>query len=361
MRHRLIFYLSVAVAVCSTCLPAYADDIFTVVIDAGHGGKDPGAVNGKYKEKTVNLNVALRTGELIERNCSNVRVIYTRKQDVFVPLNTRAEIANRAKADLFISIHTNASASSSPYGVETYLLGAEEERTSANLSVAIQENKAILLEDDYKVNYAGYDPNSTESQIIFEFMQNEYQRESLKMAGLVQQELSGYAKRRDRGVHQAGFLVLWKSAMPSILVELGFISNQTDLKYMTSANGVEVLSSSIYRAFSKYLDEVRTQQSEIETAKKNATVHNGTPVFKVQFLASSTAVRTDSPKFKGLPDVDYYKDGDIYKYTAGNTTDYDEAARILKKVRASYGDAFIIAFRNGERTDLQQARKEAAK
>ena len=228
-----IFGFLIAAFSLTLALPASAVDDqgkFILVIDAGHGGKDPGAVNGKNQEKSINLNVALKMGKLIEENCKDVKVIYTRKTDVFVELYKRADIANKAGADMFISIHTNSAKSKAANGAETYLLGVEENRTSANLNAALEENKAILLENDYQAHYEGYDPNSPESMIIFEFMQNEYQKESLKMAQFTQNQMVGSAKRPDRGVHQAGYLVLWKSTMPSILIELGFISNDAECK-----------------------------------------------------------------------------------------------------------------------------------
>ena len=228
MRKVQIYLGIIAIAFCLTMtLPAGAvdqDGQFILVIDPGHGGKDPGAVNGKNQEKAINLNVALKLGKLIEDNCKDVKVIYTRKTDVFVELYKRADIANKAGADMFISIHTNSAKNKSANGAETYLLGVEENRTSANLNAALEENKAILLENDYQTHYEGYDPNSPESMIIFEFMQNEYQKESLKMASFTQDQMISSAKRPDRGVHQAGYLVLWKSTMPSILCSFNFSS-----------------------------------------------------------------------------------------------------------------------------------------
>lgn len=356
-----------------------AADTFTVVIDAGHGGKDPGAVNGKKQEKDINLNVALEAGRLIQQNCKDVTVIYTRDTDVFVELAKRADIANKAKADFFISIHTNSAKNTSANGAETYLLGSEENRTSANLSVATQENSAILLEKDYQTNYAGYDPKSPESQIIFEFMQNEYQKESLNMASLVQKELVGTAKRHDRGVHQAGFLVLWKSAMPSILIELGYISNQADRDYMTSTKGVQELGKSIYQAFKSYLESTRSQKELIARAQGGSTVApsdkdtssksaqtgkkkgQDAPVFKIQFMTSDTKLGASNARFKGLKGVESYKDGKLYKYTCEPTTSYSEARKNQTKVREKYKDAFIVAFRGSERIDLQKAIQEAGK
>lgn len=364
--------LSVCIALAFNTALTQAADTFTVVIDAGHGGKDPGAVSGKSQEKTINLNVALKLGELIKSNCTDVKVIYTRQTDVFVELYRRAEIANKANADLFISIHTNAAKSTAAQGAETYLLGAEENRTSANLSVAMEENRAILLESDYETHYEGYDPNSPESQIIFEFMQNEYQKESLDMATLVQEQLTGYARRPDHGVHQAGYLVLWKSAMPSILVELGYISNQTDRNYLVSSKGVDEMSKAIYLAFDKYLSSRRKLAMTNSTAASPAAASSGkqtesqtvsgSPVtFSVQILTSSTVLKKNDYRIKGLKNVSYYQDGKLYKYTASPTSDYEEAKKELKKLRATFKDAFIIAMKDGSRIDLQQAIRESGK
>ncbi len=200
----------------------YNSDKFVVVIDPpGHGGKDGGAVRGIYKEKDINLAVALILGDLIEENLKDVKVVYTRKKDVFIDLDKRAQIANKAKANLFISIHTNSTAakSTTASGADTYILGLT--RSAENLEVAKRENSVILLEDDYSTKYEGFDPNSTESYIIFEFMTNKYMEQSLKFATHIQKDFKNVAKRTDRGVRQAGFLVLRKSSMPSVLIELG--------------------------------------------------------------------------------------------------------------------------------------------
>lgn len=348
------------------------DGNFVIVIDPGHGGKDPGAMSGKNTEKSINLNVALKMGQLIEKNCRKVKVIYTRKTDVFIELNRRGEIANKANADLFVSIHTNSAKSSSARGAETYLLGVEENRTSANLSVAMEENKAILYESDYQTRYEGYDPKSPESQIIFEFMQNEYQKESLKFAGMVQKQMVSQARRSDRGVHQAGFLVLWKTAMPSILVELGFISNSDDCRYMTSQKGVEELATSLYKAFVSYLEDYRKQTAKSVNLTQTASgssktteqdtrqASSGTtssPVFKIQFLLSKEELKSSDNRIRNLPDVEYYKEGGQYKYTCGNTSDYNEITRLQAEVRKRYKDAFVIAFLNGSKITVREARE----
>lgn len=348
-------------AFCS--MPASAIDAegnFVVVIDPGHGGRDPGAVNGRNLEKTINLNVALKMGSLIENNCKNVKVIYTRKTDVFVELERRGEIANKAGADLFVSIHTNSAKNKSAKGAETFLLGVEENRTSANLSVAMEENKAILYESDYETRYEGYDPNSPESLIIFEFMQNEYQKESLKFADMVQKQLFSHARRPDRGVHQAGFLVLWKAAMPSILVELGFISNTEECRYMTSQKGVDELGSSLYRAFVKYLEEYRKQMSKsvnlsAPASESGRAAGDNKPVFKVQFMISSQPLQSDDNRINNLPDVDYYKENNQYKYVCGKTSDYESILKLQTEVRKRYKDAFIVAFLDDKKIGVREA------
>ena len=238
--------LCTLLALCAQWAGAY-----TVVIDAGHGGKDSGAVGKVAKEKNINLAVALKLGELIEANCPDVKVIYTRKTDVFVELHQRARIANKAKADLFISVHTNAMPNKIiRRGTETYTLGMH--RAADNLAVAKRENSVITLESNYEQRYEGFDPNSSESYIIFELMQDKNMESSVKLAGLIQKQFRTTAGRVDKGVHQAGFLVLRATSMPSVLVELGYINNPSDVTYLTSTAGVNALAKSIYNAFVAY-------------------------------------------------------------------------------------------------------------
>ena len=354
-------------AVCLTlALPVNAvdkDGKFVLVIDAGHGGKDPGAVNGKNQEKSINLNVALKMGKLIEDNCKDVKVIYTRKTDVFVELYKRADIANKAGADMFISVHTNSAKNKSANGAETYLLGVEENRTSANLNAALEENKAILLENDYEAHYEGYDPNSPESMIIFEFMQNEYQKESLKMATFTQNQMVSSAKRPDRGVHQAGYLVLWKSTMPSILIELGFISNDAECKYLVSQKGVDEMSQSLYNAFREYLDyHNKLLEKAVPTAQAIGNKSSeDLPVYKVQFMSLKNPLKSNDKKLKAYPNVDYYQEGGMYKYTCGDTTDYEEIQKTKKDVQKKYKDAFVIAVYKGERITVKKAQEISSK
>ena len=342
------------------------DGNFVLVIDPGHGGKDPGAVNGKNQEKTINLNVALKMGKLIEDNCKNVKVIYTRKTDVFVELYKRADIANKAGADMFISVHTNSAKNKSANGAETYLLGVEENRASANLNVALEENKAILFENDYETHYEGYDPNSPESMIIFEFMQSEYQKESLKMATFNQNQMVKSAKRPDRGVHQAGYLVLWKSAMPSILIELGFISNDAECKYLVSQKGVDEMGQSLYKAFCEYLDYHNKQLDKaVPTSQaignEDTDKSESLPVYKVQFMSLKNPLKSNDKRLKAYSNVSYFKESGVCKYTCGDTTDYNAILKTKAEVQKKYKDAFVIAFYKGKKISVKEAREIEAK
>src|SRR5574344_185258 len=306
----LIFILVVFVEMISVG----ADKRFTLVIDAGHGGHDAGALGAFSKEKNINLNVALAFGRNVEQNCPDVKVIYTRKTDVFVPLDDRADIANRNKADLFVSIHTNALPGGHiARGLETYTLGMA--RASANLDVAKRENSVILVEKDYKQRYEGFNPNSSESYIMFEFMQDKYMEKSVDLAKYVQNRACSVARRPDKGVHQAGFLVLRCTSMPSCLIELGFITTPDEEAYLNSDAGIDALGRGIYRAFVNYksghnskvtmpfkADEdqadipniVETKSDEDSVVKEKSSpvaVHNNQntdeiPVFNVPIVAS---------------------------------------------------------------------------
>lgn len=344
---------------------------FTVIIDAGHGGKDPGAIsaNKKLYEKDVTLKVALMVGESIKKNHPEVKVLYTRKTDVFVGLNDRARMANKANADLFISIHTNAAKNRTAKGAETYTLGIEEERTERNLEIAKRENGVIFLEDNHEKTYANFNPNSPESYIIFEYMQSEFVKESIHMAQYVQEHLASDANRHDRGVRQAGFLVLNATSMPSILVELGYISNAEDAKYLGSESGQKRMSRCISEAFDKYYTDLMklnasqpavesTRSTTIPASKEQPKAIQGDeqqPVFKVQFLSSSKQLAAEDKAFKGLKPVEFYYDKGLYKYTYGSSTNYNDIIRIKKKVNEKFKDAFIVAFVQGERIDTQQA------
>ena len=373
------------------------------MIDPGHGGHDPGAVGKISKEKNINLNVALKLGNMIKKNCDDVKVIFTRTKDVFIPLNRRAEIANNAKADLFISIHTNALANNrTAKGASTWTLGLA--KSDANLAVAQRENSVILYESDYKTRYAGFNPNSAESYIIFEFMQDKYMEQSVHLASLVQKQFRHTCKRVDRGVHQAGFLVLKASAMPSILVELGFISTPEEERYLNSEEGTGTLAKGIYRAFLTYKKEheirltgasrtiipddeemsenelAATQPKEEKTdsapvqtelvaqAKPQqrpitveSATNSGEITFKIQILTSSSPLTKNDKRLKGLKDVDYYKEKGLYKYTYGASTDYNKVLRSKRAITDKFKDAFIIAFRDGEKMNINAAIAEFKK
>ena len=343
---------------------------FTVVIDAGHGGKDPGALsaNGKVREKDITLKVALLVGESIVKKHPEVKVLYTRKSDVFVGLNDRARMSNKADADLFISIHVNAAENRSAKGAETYTLGVEEARTERNLEIAKRENGVILLEDNHEKTYANFNPNSPESYIIFEYMQSEFVKESIHIAQYVQSNFANDANRLDRGVRQAGFLVLNATSMPSILVELGYISNAEEAKYLASATAQQHLSSCISKAFDRYYADLKklsdgathpavSEPTEVveEQPASVPVVDEDAPVFKVQFLSSAKKLSKGNQAFKGLTPVDCYYDKGLYKYTYGASTDYNKILRLKRKVNEKFKDAFIVAFVKGERIDTKKA------
>ncbi len=363
---------------------------FKLVIDAGHGGKDPGAIGRFSREKNINLAVAKAFGKLVETNCKDVEVIYTRQTDIFVPLDKRADIANKANADLFISIHTNALPGKViARGTETYTLGMA--RAEANLEVAKRENAVILIENDYNERYQGFDPNSSESYIMFEFMQDKYMEQSVNLAKLIQKEFRTTGGRPDKGVHQAGFLVLRQTSMPSVLIELGYISTHDEEAFLNSENGKRKLSESIYNAFIQYRQTYDKRQTS--TKKTNAEVPQETApkehqkmtqsdiaklineekqpsqdsiqtntettqdqlVFKVQILVSQRQLHSGSAQLKGLSPVGFYKENNLYKYTYGDTADYKEAIQNKNKIKKQFKDAFIVAFLNDQKIDLKEA------
>ena len=402
MKKRLFVFLWIT---CTfVALATAASRKFTLVIDAGHGGTDAGAVGTITKEKHINLNVALAFGRLVERNCPDVRVIYTRKTDVFVPLHTRADIANRNKADLFISIHTNV-------GMH---------RAADNLDVAKRENSVILIETDYKERYQGFDPRSAESYIMFEFMQDRNMAQSVDLAKYVQRRTCASAGRSDKGVKQAGFLVLRETSMPSCLIELGFISTPDEERYLHSAAGVEQLGRGIYQAFvdyrNKYDKNIKVpfkaetrqevnipavvpqeepkvapkEESKVVVNKEPKVVVNeepkvvvneepqaapkeepqviapvesqvaapASPVFKVQILASSFRLKPNDVALKGLTEATCYEEGGMFKYTVGASEDYNEISQLRKSILDKFPQAFIIAFKEGKKMNVSEAIRE---
>lgn len=389
-----------------------ADRKFVLVIDAGHGGRDAGAL-GKYsKEKNINLNVALAFGKYVERNNPDVKVVYTRKTDVFVPLYERAEIANRNKADLFISIHTNAlERGRIARGFETYTLGdGRSNATKTNLEVAKRENSVILLEENYEQHYVGYDPNSPESNIMFEFVQDRNLTKSIEFAKMLQKNVCRAASRPDKGVHQSNLAVLRLTSMPACLVELGFITTADEEALLNDRNRLDQMAVGIYNAFVEYKNknyngisvpyrtdspmlpetpaqepantsetqddasarqqpeqrtvaETTPQQQEQQTVAPQpepqpAASADGRPVFKIQILVSSLNLKDGDAHLKGLTGCERYEENGMQKYTYGASENYNEIYRLRKQILDKFPEAFIIAFKDGRKTDVNQAIKE---
>ena len=406
---------------CMLVMTAFAaNKRFTLVIDPGHGGHDAGALGAISKEKNINLAVALRFGKYVEQNLPEVRVIYTRKTDVFIPLNERANIANRANADLFISVHTNAlPAGKVARGFETYTLGMH--RAKDNLDVAMRENSVISMEKDYQQRYQGFDPRSSESYIIFEFIQGKNMERSVELARMIQRGVCDGANRPDKGVHQAGFLVLRETSMPGCLIELGFITTPDEERLLNNDSRVDDIARGIYEAFAKYKNKYdrsvsvpyRAKDSEDvnlpkivpdqEPAPKTRVVTRGkqpkreeatpeqpkrevkevkkldpkremkktetkkdvkkaevadAPVFKLQIFVGSRTLRKGDAHFKGETDYDSFQEGNLVKYTLGASTNYNEIYRLRKEKLDKFPEAFIIAFKNGQKYDVNQAIRE---
>lgn len=350
-----------------------AQQTFTVVIDPGHGGKDPGCVGAISKEKAINLAVAKQLGDLIEKNHQDVKVVYTRKTDIFIALDERANIANRNKADLFISIHVNSVKRGNASGTETYTIGLGN--SNENLDVAMRENSVILMEDDYLKKYEGFDPKSTESYIIFEFIQSKHMEQSVSLASEIQKSFVK-SKRENRGVKQAGLLVLRKTSMPSVLVELGFISNRNEERFMASKDGQTSLAQSIYKAFANYkndydrksgtmkdkpiIETITHHAPETTTAKRENTSSQKTNaasdknknegiVYKVQILTSDKKLSEKDKRFKGYNEISFYIEKGTYKYTYGSTANYRTILNMHKKASKDFKGAFIIRMKDGKR------------
>ena len=356
-----------------------AQQPFTLVIDPGHGGRDPGCVGTIVYEKTVNLAVALLLGNLIEQNHPNVKVVYTRKNDIFIPLDERANIANRHKADLFISIHTNSVKKGNASGAETYTLGLS--KSDENLEVAMRENAVIQMEDDYLLKYEGFDPMSDESYIMFEFIQNKHIEQSVSFASEIQKAFVR-ANRRNRGVRQGGFLVLRKTSMPSVLTELGFISNRTEERYLATKEGQNELARSIYQAFTNYKNDFdrklgsmngkpveiiaytpnttatdvnRNVQNETGNIRNNknettaASPDRDAIIYKVQIMTSDKLYSFKDKRFKGYDELSYYVEKGTYKYTYGATADYAKIMNMYRIASKDFKGAFIIKTKNGKR------------
>jgi len=326
----------------------------TVVIDAGHGGHDPGTVWDGVREKDINLDVAVRLGSLIKASYPQIKVIYTRDKDEYIPLGDRSAKANKSKADLFISIHVNSvKGSSSARGTETFLMGTD--KSGANMDVCKRENSVILLEEDYSTKYSGYDPDSPDSFIFFNLMQNAQFEQSIKMASLVEAQLSSGPVAHSRGIKQAPLLVLWQTTMPSVLVELGFLSNQTDREALKDRKRRADMAKCLFNAFVQFKEQYEVvadapvpaaveekpvvKQAEPEVAVKESPKNS----WRIQVMASSREIRPDSPVFKGVK-CDSFKVGEMYYFFVGSYKSRFEAASELPKYKEQFPGAFIVAF-----------------
>ena len=393
---------------CMLVVTAFAaNKRFTLVIDPGHGGHDAGARGAISMEKNINLTVALRFGKYVEQNMPEVRVIYTRKQDVFIPLHERANIANRANADLFISVHTNAlPAGKVARGFETYTLGMH--RAKDNLDVAMRENSVISMEKGFEQTYEGFDPKSSESYIIFEFIQGKNMERSVDLARMIQRSVCDSGCRPDKGVHQAGFLVLRETSMPSCLIELGFITTPDEERLLNDNAKVDDIAKGIYEAFAKYKNKYdrtvsvpyraanrqestlpkivpdsykeeaenkrvkkqepvrRTRASKTDNSDRKAdtvasqsrNAPKDAPVFKLQIFVGNRNLRKGDAHFKGETEFDSFQEGNLVKYTLGASTNYNEIYRLRKEKMEKFPEAFIIAFKNGKKYDVNQAIRE---
>lgn len=376
--------------------------VFKVVIDAGHGGDDPGCNGIRLKEKNINLAAALKAGKLISDNCPDVQVIYTRKTDVFVELYRRAQIANDNHADLFISFHCNASPSHVACGVETYVMGLH--KSEANQAVARAENAAMLKEKNYQNNYEGFNPDSPEANILFSLYSSGYLKNSILLADKVQKNLIAYTHLDNREVKQAGFWVLYKVAMPSILIEQGFLTNSNDEGFLGNPANQDIVATAVYNAFVDYLASIRGIQyshiqpntptkvsstdshaliSQQDTTNHNATTHassaqsNSTTttttttdtsmthkdnssdeiIFKVQILATPEKISLNDRQFRNIPNVSRFQENNLWKYTAGNESSHNNAVALLNEIKKTYKDAFIIAFQGDKKISEKEALK----
>jgi N-acetylmuramoyl-L-alanine amidase len=325
---------------------------YVVVIDAGHGGKDPGNLGNNFKEKNIALKVALIVGEKLSKK-KDIKFLYTRKKDVFIDLWKRGDIANHAKADVFVSIHCD-SHTSNAYGAGTFVLGLRGNKK--NLEIAKRENAVILLEDNYKDKYKGFDPNSAESVIGLSLLQEENLDKSLAIASLIQQNFTSKLKRLDRKVKQDNFQVLRETIMPSVLVELGFLTNKKEGRYLNSKKGQEQMANAISEAVKKYVNHLKintvTQDLVLDNRQFNGVF------YKVQIAAGKNKISTKSYNFKGLKNVERVKVNVFSKYYYGKTSDFMQVKKYLKVVKnKGYKDAFIVAFKNGEKISVQAALK----
>ena len=421
MAKKLLLFIFLIISLVSSA--ADANRKFTLCIDPGHGGKDTGAPGSKSVEKNINLSVALAFGRYVERNCPDVTVVYTRKTDVFIPLYERAEIANRKKADLFISVHTNAlKGNHSMRGFETYTLGdGRSHAKKENLEVAKRENSVILLEKAYQQHYVGFDPNSPESNIMFEFIQDKNLTRSIEFAKMLQTHVCRAANRPNKGVHQQNLAVLRLTSMPACLIELGYISTPEEERMLNDKAQVDNMARGIYNAFVQYKNKYdtrmtvpyktisdpisetpepvqttgtdntdmqasadnpnkdnadntanpernpkpsRTNNAEKKPAKTQTVarptgrIDKTQPVFKVQIIAAQRQLKAGDHNFRGLEGCEFYQENGMVKYTYGASNNYNEIYRLRKAILDKFPGAFIIAFKNGDKMDVNQAIRE---
>lgn len=428
MNKKSLFCLFTMMMFAVSCMAASKK--FTLVIDPGHGGKDHGAIGVYSREKDLTLKFGLAFGKLVEQRCPDVKVIYTRKTDVFIPLVTRAEIANKNHADLFISVHINALAGGRKVrGVQTYTLGQGQNTGRKgiikNLEVAKRENSVILLEENYQQTYQGFDPTSPESNIMFEFIQDVNMQKSVELAKYMQQHICAATGLKDMGAHQNNLAVLRLSSMPGCLLELGFISTPEEELFMNAPQAADMYARGIFNAFAQYknryyegltvpykapqkvtptvpeiVPQVYKQKEETKTKKAKrkseptsvlskkeekkveetsttdsrpvtetsksevitetrddipAPVNPDVPIFKVQILSSSRKIALNDEALKGLKGCEWYQEGNLWKYTYGSSTNYNEIRKLQKELTNRFPDAFIIAFKGGQRTNVNEA------
>jgi N-acetylmuramoyl-L-alanine amidase len=337
----------------------------TVVLDAGHGGRDPGALGSYSMEKDIALAIALKAGAYIEEYLPDVKVLYTRKDDTFVELHRRASIANDNEADLFISIHCNANRSSAPYGSETYVMGLH--KSEANLEVAKLENAAILKEENYADMYQGFDPNQDEDYITLTMFQDAFLEQSTVFAKILQDQFRERVKIKDRGVKQAGFLVLHQTAMPGVLVETGFLSNPKDERFLNSEDGQTYLASAIYRAFRDYKNDMERSDNKAEPVEAKTAgeqMQETVPGPATEILFRVQIATYESPKplnYKKFRDADYimeYYHNGMFKYTAGKFENISEAVEYMNELKEinRFKDCFVVAFKDNKRISIEEAR-----
>jgi N-acetylmuramoyl-L-alanine amidase len=365
--YKILFFVSIIIVLTCSSFINFDESVsskkFVVVLDAGHGGKDPGNLGNGFREKDIALKIVLAVGKELEKNPS-IKVIYTRKKDEFIDLFVRGKIANKAKADLFVSVHCD-SHHTQAYGAGTFVLGTHRNKT--NFEVAKKENSVIFMEDDYEKNYAGFDPNSPESVMSILLSQEEYLDQSIQLASLIQNNFSNKLKRKNRKVKQAGFIVLHQTVMPSVLVELGFLTNKSEGAYLNSKKGQAEMSKAIKDAIIEYKTTIEKNIAGIPTVYNNENANNvgkdmfTDVVFKVQIAASSKSLETKPYNFKGLDIISKEKIGNLYKYFYGNTSDYNEVKRLEDEAkRKGYSSCFIVAYKQGKKIALAEALKSTS-